>query len=58
MPDELTFCPFERRNVGPHGAILLRRNVSHEKKCVVTIRYRNHPLWSQHMCGFRAEEAA
>jgi hypothetical protein len=53
MTDELIF---ERRNVGPQGAILLRRNVAHEKRCVSTLRYREHPLWSEHVCGLRVED--
>lgn len=56
--DELIQCPFERRNVGPQGAILLRHNRAHEKRCVSTLRYRQHPAWSQHNCGFEVSEAA
>lgn len=58
MTDELIQTPFERRNVGPQGSILLRVNRPHEKMCVSTIRYRQHPLWSDHACGLRIEEAA
>lgn len=58
MSDELPFSPFERRNVGPHGAILLRRNREHEKRCISTLRFRQHPAWSQHTCAITIEEAA
>lgn len=55
---ELHGRQFERRNVGPHGAILLRRDRWHEKLCVQTLRYRQHPAWSEHACGLRVTEAA
>lgn len=58
MTDELLQTPFERRNAGPQGAILLRVNREHEKRCIVTIRFREHPAWSQHNCPYRIEEAA
>jgi hypothetical protein len=49
---ELTPCPFDRRIVGPHGAILLRQNHDHAKQCVTAIRRRTQPHWSQLKCDY------
>jgi hypothetical protein len=54
---ELILSPFEREIVGPHGAIVLRRNRQHAGDCAQAIRRRNHPGWSQFICGFRVAEA-
>jgi hypothetical protein len=53
MHDEMIVSPFERAIVGPQGAILLRRNVSHAERCAEAIRRRCHPGWSQFNCSFR-----
>lgn len=52
MHDELVLSPFERQIVGPHGAILLRRNDAHASDCAVAIRRRRQPAWSRFNCGF------
>ena len=49
------FTLFERRNVGTQGAILFRRNREHEKRVISTLRFREHPAWSQHHCPYRVE---
>ena len=57
--DELPFyCLFERRIVGPQGAVLLRRHIPHVKQCVKAIQRRDHPEWSSQRTDFRVEEAA
>ena len=58
MPDELILSPFEREVVGPHGAILLRRNPAHASQCSAAIRRRSHPAWSQFNCGFTVSQGA
>lgn len=58
MNDEIPYQPFERDIIGPHGAILLRRNRSHAKDCVKAIQRRTHPAWSMLNCSYRVLEAA
>ena len=58
MTDQLHMDCFERRIVGLRGTVLLRRNAIHSAFCVVAIRRREHPAWSQHhgVEGFRVSE--
>jgi hypothetical protein len=58
MPEDLILSPFERAIVGPHGAILLRRNPAHAKHCSEAIRRRDQPAWSQLNCSFTVSEPA
>lgn len=44
----------ERKSVG----FAISRNEEHEWRCILAIRRRQHPAWSQFACGFRADEAA
>lgn len=57
MPGEFIACPFERRIVGYHGAILLRSNHDHAKLAATAIRRRSHPAWSRLSDDIRVELA-
>ena len=37
--------------------ISFRRNAEHEARCVLAIRRREHPAWSQHAVSVRMEAA-
>ena len=37
--------------------ISFRRNPEHEARCVLAIRRREHPAWSQHAVSVRMEAA-
>lgn len=58
MPDEIMPCPFERRIIGGHGAVLLRRNKEHAAHCAKAIQRRSHPAWSRFNCDFTVKQGA
>jgi hypothetical protein len=56
MHGELDMCPFERRIIGGGGAVLLRVDRDHAKRCVEAIRRRNPPAWSLQGASYHVSE--